>query len=63
MGFPGPDPNLHLALCHIVDIWRDVTLVDEQRTTEREDRARNLETEFAISSSNICVLLILLCPW
>ena len=27
--------------CHIVEIWRDVTLVDnERRTTECEDRAR-----------------------
>ena len=38
--------------CHIVEIWRDVTLVhgrtDGQRT-ECEDRARILETEFAIS--------------
>ena len=38
--------------CHIVEIWRDVTLVhDGQRTdgrTECEDRARILETEFAI---------------
>ena len=38
--------------CHIVEIWRDVTLedgrtTDEQRT-ECEDRARILETEFAI---------------
>ena len=40
--------------CHIVEIWRDVTLVDNDgRTTtdartECEDRARILETEFAI---------------
>ena len=37
--------------CHIVEIWRDVTLVDNERTdgrTECEDRARILETEFAI---------------
>ena len=32
--------------CHIVEIWRDVTLVDDTRT-ECEDRARILETEFA----------------
>ena len=40
--------------CHIMEIWRDVTLVDNDgRTThgrtECEDRARILETEFAIS--------------
>ena len=34
--------------CHIVEIWRDVTL-DDGRTTECEDRARILETEFAIT--------------
>ena len=38
--------------CHIVEIWRDVTLGDDGRTddgrTECEDRARILETEFAI---------------
>ena len=35
--------------CHIVEILRDVTLVDNgQRTTEHEDRARILEAEFAI---------------
>jgi len=37
--------------CHIMEIWRGVTLVDGQRTdgrTECEDRARILETEFAI---------------
>ena len=40
--------------CHIVEIWRDVTLVHYGRTdgrtdrrTECEDRARILETEFA----------------
>ena len=37
--------------CHIMEIWRDVTLedgrTDEQRT-ECEDRARILETEFAM---------------
>ena len=42
--------------CHIVEIWRDVTLVHDGRTdgrttdgrrTECEDRARILETEFA----------------
>ena len=41
--------------CHIMEIWRDVTLVHDARTdngqrTECEDRARILETEFAISS-------------
>ena len=37
--------------CHIVEIWRDVTLVDTHThgRTECEDRARILETEFAIS--------------
>ena len=38
--------------CHIMEIWTDVTLDDGQRTdgqrTECEDRARILETEFAI---------------
>ena len=38
--------------CHIVEIWRDVTLddgrTDGQQRTECEDRARILETEFAI---------------
>jgi len=34
--------------CHIVEIWRDVTLVHGQRTTECEDSARILETEFTI---------------
>ena len=34
--------------CHIVEIWRDVTLVHGQRTKEHEDRARILEAEFAI---------------
>ena len=39
--------------CHIMEIWTDVTLDDTrtthgQRTTECEDRARILETEFAI---------------
>ena len=38
--------------CHIMEIWRGVTLVDNGRTThgrtECEDRARILETEFAI---------------
>ena len=38
--------------CHIMEIWTDVTLDDTrtdngQRTTECEDRARILETEFA----------------
>ena len=34
---------------HIVEIRRGVTLVDNgRRTTECEDRARILETEFAI---------------
>ena len=32
---------------HIVEIRTDVTLVDERRT-ERENRARILETEYAI---------------
>ena len=32
--------------CHIMEIWTDVTLVHGQ-TTECEDRARILETEFA----------------
>ena len=39
--------------CHIMEIWTDVTLDDTRttdgRTTECEDRARILETEFAIS--------------
>ena len=35
--------------CHIVEIWRDVTLEDGQRT-ECEDRARILETELAINN-------------
>ena len=34
--------------CHIVEIWRDVTLVDDGQRTECEDSARILETEFAI---------------
>ena len=37
--------------CHIVEIWRDVTLVHgrtDNGRTECEDRARILETEFAI---------------
>ena len=40
--------------CHIMEIWRGVTLVDNGRTTDNgqrtecEDRARILETEFAI---------------
>ena len=33
--------------CHIMEIWRDVTLEDG-RHTECEDSARILETEFAI---------------
>ena len=33
--------------CHIVEILRDVTLVHDRRT-ECEDRARILETEFAM---------------
>ena len=33
--------------CHIMEIWRGVTLEDDGRT-ECEDRARILETEFAI---------------
>ena len=43
--------------CHIMEIWTDVTLDDTrtthgQRTTECEDRARILETEFAKSVKN-----------
>ena len=40
--------------CHIVEIWRDLTLVDG-RTMEDgiEDRARILEAEFAISQSRM----------
>ena len=38
--------------CHIMEIWTDVTLDDTRTTdngrTECEDRARILETEFAI---------------
>ena len=35
--------------CHIMEIWRDVTLEDDDgQRTECEDRARILETEFAI---------------
>ena len=38
--------------CHIVEIWRDVTVVDgrtdDGQRTEHEDRARILEAEFAI---------------
>ena len=37
--------------CHKVEIWMDVTVVDDGRTTEHEDRARILEAEFAISFS------------
>ena len=40
--------------CHIVEIWRDVTLVhgrtERRTTTEHEDRARILEAEFAIGA-------------
>ena len=38
--------------CHIMEIWTDVTLDDGHTDgrTECEDRARILETEFAISS-------------
>ena len=46
--------------CHIVEIWRDVTLVHGQRrTTECENRARILETEFATSTVRVrgCVIL------
>ena len=43
--------------CHIVEIWRDVTLVDDgRRHTECEDRARILETEFAKSSSTVLAI-------
>ena len=36
--------------CHIMEIWRDVTLEDGHThgRTECEDRARTLETEFAM---------------
>ena len=41
--------GLYGLKCHIVEIWRDVTLVHGRTTTtECEDRARILETEFAI---------------
>ena len=42
--------------CHIVEIWRDVTLVHTRTTTECEDSARILETEFAINSQLIWAL-------
>ena len=42
--------------CHIMEIWRDVTLEDDERT-ECEDRARILETEFAITT----VVIVTLC--
>ena len=35
--------------CHIVEIWMDVTL-DDGQTTECEERARILETEFTIGT-------------
>ena len=36
--------------CHIMEIWRGVTLEDDgRRTTECEDRARILDAEFAIA--------------
>ena len=38
--------------CHIMEIWTDVTLEDthtDGQHTECEDRARILETDFAIS--------------
>ena len=47
--------------CHIVEIWRDVTLVHghtDGRTTECEDRARILETEFAIQIGKQYKLII-----
>ena len=47
--------------CHIVEIWRGVTLEDGQRTdgrTECEDRARILETEFAISGTKYHIILL-----
>ena len=44
------------GLCGIMEIWTDVTLEDGQRSTECEDRARILETEFAIRSINYLFL-------
>ena len=46
------------TICHIVEIWRDVTLVDTHThgRTECEDRARILETEFAICRSLLKVV-------
>ena len=41
--------------CHIVEIWRDVTLVDDGQRTECEDSARILETEFAIFQLNLTI--------
>ena len=42
---------------HIMEIWTDVTLDDTRttdgRTTECEDRARILETEFAIKEIKV----------
>ena len=47
--------------CYIVEIWRDVTLVDgRRRTTECEDRARILETEFAISDTLPLMLAVVM---
>ena len=47
--------------CHIVEIFRDVTLVDDgQRTTEHEDRARTLETEFAMTENQMKISSCLL---
>ena len=40
--------------CHIVEIWRDVTLDDTR--TECKDSARILETEFAKKERKILVL-------
>ena len=40
--------GLYCLKGHIVEIRRGVTLVDGQQTTECEERARILETEFAI---------------
>ena len=47
--------------CHIMEIWRDVTLVHGQRRTtdgrtECEDSARILETEFSIVMNKTAVI-------
>ena len=44
--------------CHIMEIWRGVTLVHGQRTTECEDRARILETEFAKNRKILGVTIV-----